>query len=198
MRSSLPDATTQERNASNAARHGNRYYPVDESYDKRVYENTWGNIAIIVVVLFIFWIVNALHWWGIFSLGIVDADALIWYSLGSFVFTILFLAGILTSGKYANAIKRKHEFYKEKIAEKVGLDKEADTKRKQEAAHEQKLAEQQKKIDAIKKEMKAKAAADAAAVDQPTATAPGFVQQIVTHIQDAPADNRLIRGDARQ
>ena len=41
MRQHTIDATTSERQLSMIARHGNRYYPVDETYDKRVYENTW-------------------------------------------------------------------------------------------------------------------------------------------------------------
>ena len=122
------DATTAERKASEFARYGNRYYPVDPSYDKRVYENTWGNIAKIIGCLILFWFFNALHWWGVFSLGIVNADALAWYSIGCFFFTVFFLAGLLTSGKFANKHKRYHEFLLEKIAERRAEENEAKTK----------------------------------------------------------------------
>ena len=105
------DATPEQKEASRIARHGNRYYPVDESYDKRVYENTPLNYFKIVSCLIIFWIFQACHWWGVLSLGIVDTDALIWYSIACFLFTVFFLAGILVSGKYANAKKREKEFY---------------------------------------------------------------------------------------
>ena len=140
------DANTQERKDSHVRRHGNRFYPVDESYDKRVYENSWGNYAIITGCLLVFWAFNGLYWFGILSLGIVDADALAWYSIGCFIFTILFLAGILCSGKYANAIKRQHEYLQEKIAEKKAEEKEANAKIEQQQAHEEKIAQQAAKI----------------------------------------------------
>ena len=108
---------TEVRKKSELERYGNRYYPVDKTYDKRVYENTAGNYVRIVFTLIGFWIFNALHWWGVFSLGIVDADALVWYSIAAFFFTVFFLAYLLISGKYANELKRKHEFLSEKIAE---------------------------------------------------------------------------------
>ena len=112
------NANTEERKASEVARYGHRYYPVDKTYDKRVYENSWTNIFFIVACLFAFWIANALHWWGVFSLGIVASDALAWYSIGCFFFTIFFLGGLLCSGRKANKLKRQHEFYVEKIAER--------------------------------------------------------------------------------
>jgi len=134
------DANTQERKASEVARFGKRYYPVDKSYDKRVYENSWYNIAKIVVVLFLFWIFNSLHWWGVFSLGIVNPDALAWYSIGAFLFTVFFLGSLLLSGKYANKIKRHHEFLNEKIAERYALAQEVANKAEQATIHEEKLA----------------------------------------------------------
>ena len=194
------DANTQERKASEFARHGNRYYPVDKSYDKRVYENTWGNIAKIIGCLLLFWFFNALHWWAIFSLGIVDTDALVWYSIACFIFTVLFLAGLLTSGKYANATKRKHEFYGEKIAERRAEIQAAETKAEQEKAHDEKLQRQAERLAAkqgitipVKKE-------------EPPQPAPAESKGFIAHIQDAvssamaPAggDPRLIRDDARQ
>lgn len=95
---------------SQKRRFGDRYYPSDPSYDKNVYENDWINITKIIVCLLLFWFFNALHWWGVFSLGIVAADALAYYSIACFFFTVFFLAGMLWSGKYANAKKRKYEF----------------------------------------------------------------------------------------
>ena len=133
------DANTNERKASEIERYGDRYYPVDKTYDKRVYENTWGNFARITGTLFIFWIANACHWWGIFSLGIVAADALIWYSLACFLYTVIFLGCLLCSGKKANRMKRELDFLMEKLAEKTGEIKDRETKKEQEAAHEIKL-----------------------------------------------------------
>ncbi len=100
------DANTEQRKASRVARFGERYYPVDESYDNRVYENEWSNYGWIILALVIFWIFNGCHWWGMVSLGIVDADLLAYYCIGCFFFTIFFLGCLLTSGKYANLKKR--------------------------------------------------------------------------------------------
>ncbi len=178
-----------------------RYYPVDESYDKRVYENSWVNYVKIVSALVAFWFFNGLHWFGILALGIVNADALAWYSIGCFFFTVIFLAGILISGKYANAIKRKHEYLQEKIAEKKAAEKEESAKVEQEAAHKEKIREQQKKIAELQKEAAAAKAAAATTTGEVQGQ-PGFIQTIVTGIQDAAGvsapDSRLLQPDARQ
>lgn len=171
------NATTAERKASEIARYGNRYYPVDQSYDKRVYENTWGNIAKIVFILVLFWIFNGIHWWGVFALGIVDTDALAWYSIGAFIFTVIFLAGMLVSGKYANRKKRLHEFYQIKIAEKIAEENEVKNKAEQEAAHEEKLRKQAERL--ANKNKQAETKKPAKKVQQAT---PEVAQQIITNI----------------
>ena len=112
------DANTEQRKASEYARHGDRYYPVDESYDKRVYENDAANMVRIIFTLIGFWIFQSLHWWGVFCLGIVETDALTWYSLGAFGFTIIVGIILLISGKFANKKKRLYEFLNTKISEK--------------------------------------------------------------------------------
>ena len=136
------DANTEQRAASRRARYGDRYYPVDESYDKRVYENDAANYAKIVSALIGFWAFNTCHWLGILSLGIVDADALAYYSIAAFFFTVLFLAGLLTSGKYANRKKRFHEFLYEKISELESEAKGKEAAKKQAAEHAKQAAEQ--------------------------------------------------------
>lgn len=132
-------------------------------------------------------------------MGIVDTDALVWYSIACFFFTVLFLAGLLTSGKYANATKRKHEFYTEKIAERRAEIQAAETKAEQEKAHDEKLQRQAERLAAkqgIKVPVK----------EEPTQPAPAETKGFIAHIQDkisdamAPdnGDPRLIRDDARQ
>ena len=143
------NASESQRKRSQIERYGDRYYPVDPSYDKRVYENEPLNYARIVVTLFAFWIFNGLHWWGVLVLGIVASDALAWYSIACFFFSILFLAGLLTSGKFANKMKREHEFYYEKLAEIKAEEKDKETKKKQEEAHQAKIEAQKKREDAI-------------------------------------------------
>ena len=186
------NATTAERKASEIARFGNRYYEVDHTYDKRVYENTPLNYAKIVGCLILFWICNALHWWGCFSFGIVNSDGFVWYSLACFIFTVCFLAGLLVSGKYANALKRQHEFYLEKIAELKAEENEKKTKAEQEKAHEEKLAKQAAKL--AQKQ-------NAEGAKQTTTGYPALEPVVVTNIQDAPVqggqDQKLLRPDAQ-
>ena len=50
------DATQSAIDRSRKQRYGDRYYPVDESYDKRVYENSFLNWMRIIGTLIAFWI----------------------------------------------------------------------------------------------------------------------------------------------
>lgn len=113
-------------------RFGDRYYEVDHSYDKRVYENTVGNYIRIIFTLIFFWLFQAIHWWGIFELGVNYTTYLMWYSIAIFIFTILIGACLLFSGKYANKKKRLHTFITDKIAEEKS--KQKDKKAKEDAA----------------------------------------------------------------
>jgi len=195
--SSTIKASTEDRKASELARYGDRYYPVDKSYDKRVYENSWFNIFRIVMTLFAFWICNALHWWGVFSLGIVASDALAWYSIGCFCFTIIFLGGLLCSGRGANKMKRQHEFYLEKIAERRQEAQEKETKVEQEAIHKRKLEIHNAKLAEIAQKAAQEAAATQGGNAAPTST-PN--QRFVANIQNQPGhggDQRLIKPDTR-
>ena len=115
-------------------RYGDRYYEVDHSYDKRVYENSFANYVRITFTLIFFWIFQSLHWWGILELGINWSPYLMYYSIAIFVFTVLVGAYLLTSGKYANKKKRMHTFLMDKIAELKA--KELEEKLKKEQAEE--------------------------------------------------------------
>ena len=196
------DANTKERKASEFARYGARYYPVDPSYDKRVYENTCGNYLKIIGCLVAFWFFNALHWFGVLSLGIVSTNALGYYSVGCFFFTVFFLAGLLISGKYANKHKRYHEFLLEKIAEKRAEENEEKTKKEQAKAHEEKLRAQAERLAALAKAAEEEKAFEAAAAAGEPEVAEPVTSGMVTNIQDEPqidaaADNRLIQMDNR-
>jgi steroid 5-alpha reductase family enzyme len=90
-----------------------------------------------------------LHWWGVLALGIVNTNALSWYSIGCFFFTIFFLGGLLCSGRGANKLKRHHEFYNEKLAEIRAETQEKANKAEQEKQHEEKLKVHQAKLAEI-------------------------------------------------
>ena len=126
---------------SKIARYGNRYYPVDESYDKRVYENSALNWFKIIIVLILFWVFQAVHWWGVFELGVNMTDVLMWYSIAVFAYTIVVGGCMLLSGKYANKKKRHHDFLQDKIAEKKALRLEDELRDKQAAEYAERVAQ---------------------------------------------------------
>ena len=126
------DATQSAIDRSRKQRYGDRYYPVDESYDKRVYENSFLNWMRIIGTLIAFWIFQALHWWFTFELGINWSSYLMYYSFVIFAFTVIVGICMLISGKFANRKKRMHEFLSDRLAEKKALRLEEENRKKQE------------------------------------------------------------------
>jgi hypothetical protein len=105
MTTELKPATSvrqSEIDRSFVARFGDRYYEVDHSYDKRVYENSVSNYIRIIFTLIFFWIFQSFHWWGVFELGINWSPYLMWYSVAIFGFTVVVGIFLLISGKIAN------------------------------------------------------------------------------------------------
>ena len=92
-----------------------RYFQLDEGYDRRVYENDWQNVIKIIVVLIIFYGLNILFWWGMVVFGTCYADEAMWFSVGIFCFVNVYIAGMLISGHYYNDKLKRWEFYQEKI-----------------------------------------------------------------------------------
>ena len=126
------DATQSAIDRSRQARYGDRYYPVDESYDKRVYENSFGNWMRIIGTLIAFWIFQGLHWWFTFELGINWSSMLMYYSFVVMAFTVTVGICMLISGKFANKKKRLHEYLSDRLAEKKALRLEDENRKKQE------------------------------------------------------------------
>lgn len=135
------DATESAIDRSRKQRYGDRYYPVDESYDKRVYENDVVNWIRIILTLIAFWIFQAIHWWFVFELGINWSSILMYYSFGIFVYTIFVGVCMLISGKYANKQKRMHEFLTDRLAEKKALRLEDEMRKKQDEEYAAKVAQ---------------------------------------------------------
>ena len=126
------DATQSAIDRSRQQRYGDRYYPVDESYDKRVYENSLLNWFRIIFTLIAFWIFQAIHWWFTFELGINFTSILMYYSFAIFIYTVCVGICMLISGKFANKKKRMVEFLKDRIAEKKAIRLEDENRKKQE------------------------------------------------------------------
>ena len=64
---------------------GNRYFKVDEGYDKKLYENTWGNVVIIITVFIVFYVLNIVHFYGSLAFGTVYTVENMWYNIALFV-----------------------------------------------------------------------------------------------------------------
>ena len=110
--------STLEREALKA-KIGSRYFKIDAGYDKKVYENTWYNWIIIIVAFSIYYIFNILHWWANFELGTTETDIAMYYCIAIFAVTVCVVISMIISGTISNAKKLRHEFYMEKIGEKL-------------------------------------------------------------------------------
>jgi hypothetical protein len=119
---------------------GNRYFKVDEGYDKKLYENTWGNVVIIIVVFIVFYVLNIVHFYGSLAFGTVHTVANMWYNVALFAFMIVFLSLMLISGHIGNNKKKRHDFYQEKIRDKMQEIRDQEAREAQKREQEMKLS----------------------------------------------------------
>jgi len=96
-----------------------------------VYENTRENWVKIVVMMIIFYIVQFLHWWANFELGITRSTYSTIYNLIIFGTAVIVIGGMLYLGAGVNKKKLIHEFYQEKISEENQKQKDARAKEAQ-------------------------------------------------------------------
>jgi hypothetical protein len=82
-----------------------------------VYENTLDNWFKIVGMMILFYIVQFLHWWANFELGVQNATASTVYNLIIFGSAVLVIGLMLLQGAGVNRKKHTHEFYMERISE---------------------------------------------------------------------------------
>ena len=93
------------------------YFSLQNSYDPLVYENTCANYIKILGMLFLFYIVQMLHWFGNYSLGIHFTETCTYYNVCIFASAIVTIGCMLCYGATVNTKKATHEFYAEKISE---------------------------------------------------------------------------------
>jgi hypothetical protein len=125
-------------------RAGSRYFLVDEDYDKKVYENDWKNIIVIILVFIIFYILNILYWWGLVAFGTSYPSEAMWYSVAIFIFTNIWIIGMLLSGSRSNEKLKHLQFYEEKINDVEQAEKERKQRDAQKAEQALKVAGQSK------------------------------------------------------
>jgi len=72
----------------------------------------------VIGVFIIYFGLNILYWWGMVAFGTAFPDEAQWYSIAMFIFTLLWIIGMLFSGHKANKKLHRWEFYLEKINDK--------------------------------------------------------------------------------
>jgi amino acid permease len=97
-----------------------------DQIDKAVYENTPCNYVAIVGMLFLFWTIQMLHWFAVYSLGIHFSEFLTIYSAIMFAVAIIIIGCMLILGSVVNKKKATSEYYKIKISEARIQMKQAD------------------------------------------------------------------------
>lgn len=78
-----------------------------------MYENDCMNYIKIVGAFIVFYAFNIVHFWGVFELGINDAETGTIYNVIVFCVTIFVLICMLISGAISNEKKTKFDFLKE-------------------------------------------------------------------------------------
>ena len=116
------------------------YFATDGGYDKNVYENDMANWFKIVGAFILFYVVQGLHWWANFELGVSDTETSTTYNLIIFIVSVLIIAIMVIYGNSINDKKLTHEFYQEKISEEKQRQAEKQAKEAQHAANEAKIA----------------------------------------------------------
>lgn len=120
------------------------YFATDGGYDKAVYENDTANWFKIVGAFILFYLVQGLHWWANFELGIADTDGSTTYNIIIFIVSVLVIIIMVVYGNSINDKKVTHEFYQEKISEEKQRQAEKQAKEAQHAANEAKIAAMRK------------------------------------------------------
>ena len=135
-----------------------QYFKPSENYDKKVYENTFGNIVGIIFVLCLFYFFNGLVTWGMFEFGIAYARAFTWWSLAIFGFGLITLIIMLASGEQANRKKRAADYLKARISEKHATELEEQERENEDKKYKAKLEKATRsgnlKVEDVKVEMK--------------------------------------------
>ena len=132
----MTDDDTKTRTNFTESQKASAYFNMDDGYDPLVYENTPGNLATIIGMLFLFYIFQGLHWWANFELGIHDVETSTPYNLIIFGCCVIIIGCMLIYGAGVNKKKVTHEFYVEKISAEKLRQAEEQAKAAQKAANE--------------------------------------------------------------
>jgi len=91
-------------------------------------------------MLILFYIVQFLHWWANFELGVTNATYSLIYNLIIFGTAVFVIGVMLFLGAGVNKKKLTHEFWQEKISEENQKQKDERAKAEQRAKEEAKKA----------------------------------------------------------
>ena len=79
-------------------------------------------------MLFLFWAIQMMHWFAVYSLGIHYTETLTIYSVIMFAVAVIIIICMLCLGSVINAKKAAHEYYISKISEQKIKNKELEKK----------------------------------------------------------------------
>ena len=134
----MSDKKEVSKTSSQAAATRTKYFDLDTGYDKRFYENSVGNIFVIILVFIVYYIFLILYWWGSLALGSVFPEVAMWYSVAIFIFINIWIVCMLISGFYSNEKLKHWEYYLEKINDKEQATREQEQREAQKRDQEQK------------------------------------------------------------
>lgn len=133
------DEMTEVERKREFEKYGNRYYEIDYSYDKRVYENTVVNWFKILGMWLFFHVCECLHFWGCYEFAIYDPLNFFYYSVAIMIATFLTIGILLIVGAKANKKKRRFDFLTAIFFERLARKIEEEDKRKSEEEYNKRL-----------------------------------------------------------
>ena len=126
---------------------GNRYFKIEEGYNKGVYENTIGNWFKIIGAFILFYLSLCVYWWGIFNHGINSVDSATILYLIVFGLSIMYIGILLCCG---HVTTKKLERYQKLMLE---INEVKKNKRQEEERAKKRLEAQEEKKKLIQKEI---------------------------------------------
>ena len=88
----------------------------------------------------VFYVLNCVHFYGSLAFGTVYTVENMWYNVALFCFMIVFVFLMLLSGHLGNNKKRRHDFYQEKIRDKLQEIRDQEAREAQKREQEMKLS----------------------------------------------------------
>ena len=94
------------------------YFEQEVKFDKRFYVNTCWDLCLITGALLLYYAVHTIIFWGHVALGQVYPEETMWFFVALFIFTNLWILGMVLIGHQQNKKYARHNYYLKKINDK--------------------------------------------------------------------------------